>query len=61
MNQDQKNESVFSQWERLNKLPLSVYLRFQRFMERKHSGGWWRGITIGRINGVFIVEPNIEL
>lgn len=41
------NSKRFLFWQRLNKKPLKVYLRFQRLFARKHDGKWLRGLTIG--------------
>lgn len=40
------NNTVFEFWERLNHVPLPVYLRFQKFVARHHGGKWLRGISI---------------
>lgn len=33
-------------WRRLNRAPLPLYLRFQKFVARNNSGKWVRGINI---------------
>lgn len=33
-------------WERLNRAPMEVYLRFQRMTARHRGGKWLRGIVI---------------
>ncbi len=40
------NETTVTLWQRLNRKPLAVYLRFQRFIARHNSGKWVRGVTI---------------
>ena len=53
MNQTQKIQF----WMKLNRKPMSVYLRFQRLFARKNNGKWIRGCTINSIGIVtFILE-----
>jgi hypothetical protein len=41
-----KQEHTINLWERLNKAPEAIYLRFQRLFARQNSGKWIRGINI---------------
>jgi hypothetical protein len=44
-------------WQKLNRKPLAVYLRFQRLFARKNKGKWIRGCTITSVGIVnFILE-----
>ena len=44
-----RNQNAFSLWQRLNKKPLAVYLRYQKLVARHTNGKWVRGLTI--VNG----------
>jgi hypothetical protein len=44
-------------WTKLNRKPLSVYLRFQKMFAVKNKGKWIRGCTINEIGIVsFVLE-----
>lgn len=41
-----RNENAARLWERLNKKPLEVYIRYQKLVARHTNGKWVRGLTI---------------
>lgn len=40
------NETAAQMWDRLNRAPLAVYNRFQRFAARRNNGKHIRGLNI---------------
>jgi hypothetical protein len=49
-------ENKIKFWQKLNRKPISVYLRFQRMFAKHNKGKWIRGIVVD--NG--IVKFNLE-
>lgn len=44
-------------WQKLNRKPMAVYLRFQRMFARHNNGRWIRGLTINELGITkFILE-----
>lgn len=51
-----RNQNAFITWDKLNRVALPVYIRFQRMFAAKHNGKYVRGITINAGN----VRLNLE-
>lgn len=49
-------EKTFKFWQKLNRKPMAVYLRFQKIFAKHNNGKWIRGLVID--NG--IVKFNLE-
>lgn len=41
-----QNQTVAQFWDKLNRAPNDLYLRFQRFVARRNDGKWIMGINI---------------
>ena len=44
-------------WQKLNRKPMPVYLRFQKMFARHNQGKWIRGLTIDNLG---ITRFNLE-
>jgi hypothetical protein len=49
------NIEIMQFWQKLNRKPLSIYLRFQRMFAKHNNGKWVRGCSIDGLGQVKLI------